>query len=213
MKQEKNFPNNLHMDNYSEELGWEFLGSDSEKDYYINHKRKWVSVVYGEAPWEYVSHPYEMLKDVNALDKPLQWSEAIKYCEICKARLLYPDNLQGICEPCSIYMDDHVETFELLGCLFDIGKARKMISSGNVVEKGQVGIKDIWKWMNVISVDHGYASKITEEQMKVPVIIAKFLDQDLLVDGYHRLAKAISTNKETLPFVSIYAQDILKKER
>jgi len=77
MQKKKNFPDNAHMDNYSEADGWIYLGSDSEKDYYINHKRKWVSVVYGEAPWDYASEPYYMLKEVNALDKPLQWREAM----------------------------------------------------------------------------------------------------------------------------------------
>ena len=110
MKQEKHFPNNLHMDNYSEKLGWEYIGSDSEKDYYINHQKHLVSVVYGEAPWEYASHPYYMLKEVNALDKPLHWSEAIrnywKYCEMCKSRLRYSDKFEGICEPCAISEGD-----------------------------------------------------------------------------------------------------------
>ena len=110
MKQEKHFPNNQHMDNYSEELGWEYIGSDSEKDYYINHKRKWVSEVYGKEPWEYESHPYIMLKEVNALDKPLHWSEAIrnywKSCELCKSHIPYPDKFDGICEPCAVSEGD-----------------------------------------------------------------------------------------------------------
>ena len=108
--QQKHFPDNAHMDNYSEKLGWEYLGSDSKSDYYINHQKHLVSVVYGEAPWEYESHPYFMLKKINALDKPLHWREAMlnywKYCEICKAHLSYPDKFDGICEPCAISEGD-----------------------------------------------------------------------------------------------------------
>ena len=83
--QQKHFPDNAHMDNYSEKLGCEYLGLDSKSDYYINHKRKWVSAVCGEEPWDYESHPYLMLKEVNALDKPLHWR---------KAMLNYPAQLE-----------------------------------------------------------------------------------------------------------------------
>ena len=101
------------------------------------------------------------------------------------------------------------EIFQLLGCTFDITKAIRMISRDDVVEKGQIETKDIWKWINVIKVDQDYASQITEEQLQTPVIVAKFADEDLLIDGYHRLAKAMSMNIKTLPFVSLNAQDIL----
>tara|TARA_R110000850_G_C9766464_1_gene446946 strand:- start:77 stop:418 length:342 start_codon:yes stop_codon:yes gene_type:complete len=103
------------------------------------------------------------------------------------------------------------EIFQLLGCTFDITKAMRMISRDEVVEKGQIETKDIWKWINVIKVDEDYASQITKEQLQTPVIVAKFVDEDLLVDGYHRLAKAMSMNLEKLPFVSINAHDILIK--
>jgi len=108
---------------------------------------------------------------------------------------------------------DDCESFRLLGCRFDIVKAKEMASRNVVVEAGQIAIKDIWKWINVIKVDQDYASQITEKQLQAPVILAKFEDEDLLVDGYHRLTKAMSMNLETLPFVSINAQDIIMREK
>jgi hypothetical protein len=106
---------------------------------------------------------------------------------------------------------DDFETFRLLGCRFDIVKAKAMVSRNAVVERGQIAIKDIWKWINVINIDEDFAAQITQEQLQAPVILAKFVDQDLLVDGYHRLTKAMSLNLETLPFASINAQDIMMK--
>lgn len=106
---------------------------------------------------------------------------------------------------------DDFETFRLLGCRFDIVKAKAMVSRNAVVERGEIAIKDIWKWINVINIDEDFAAQITKEQLQAPVILAKFVDQDLLVDGYHRLTKAMSLNLETLPFASINAQDIMMK--
>jgi len=107
---------------------------------------------------------------------------------------------------------DDFESFRLFGCRFDIVKAKEMVSRNVVVETGQIAIKDIWKWIDFIKVDEDYAAQITQERLQAPVILAKFVDEDLLVDGYHRLTKAMSMNLETLPFVSINAQDIIMKD-
>ena len=106
---------------------------------------------------------------------------------------------------------DHIKTFILLGTTFDIAKARQMVASGEAVDQGEVAIRDIWKWINVIDIDQGYASQLPPARLKVPVIIAKFADEDLLVDGYHRLTKAIDLGLQKLPFASVYAHDILNK--
>ena len=106
---------------------------------------------------------------------------------------------------------DHIKTFVLLGATFDIEKARQMIASGDMVDKGRIALRDIWKWINVIDIDQGYASNLPPERLEVPVIVAKFADEDLLVDGYHRLTKAIDLGLETLPFASVYGHDILSQ--
>jgi len=54
----KNWPDNEHHDYYDVALGWEFLGKDDNRDYYVNHKRKWLSIVYGCEPWDYLSPDY-----------------------------------------------------------------------------------------------------------------------------------------------------------
>ena len=106
---------------------------------------------------------------------------------------------------------DHIEDFDFLNITFDIGKARRMISSGDVLEQGDAPLRNLWKWINLIDVDQEYAANLPAERLQVPVIVAKFADQDVLVDGYHRLTKAISLNLETLPFVSLNAIDIVKE--
>lgn len=57
----KNWPTNSHMDYYSPDIGWSYLGSDNKHDYYINHVERWTSIVYGEEPWKYVSMPYDQI--------------------------------------------------------------------------------------------------------------------------------------------------------
>lgn len=54
----KLFPDNPHHDNYSEELGWEYLGTDDKYDYYVNHKWEYLSIVYGDEGHEYASPMY-----------------------------------------------------------------------------------------------------------------------------------------------------------
>ena len=54
----KNWPDNSHMDYYSSEIGWVYLGSDDKNDYYVNHVKKWTSIVYGEEPWQYATAQY-----------------------------------------------------------------------------------------------------------------------------------------------------------
>jgi len=73
----KNWPENAHHDHYSTELGWKFLGKDDKCDYYVSHKHKFLSIVYGSEDWEYKSpdyhsflggayksYPYSKLKDL-----------------------------------------------------------------------------------------------------------------------------------------------------
>lgn len=50
----KLFPDSPHHDNYSEELGWEYLGTDDKYDYYVNHKTEYLSIVYGDEEYEYM---------------------------------------------------------------------------------------------------------------------------------------------------------------
>ena len=57
----KNFPDNEHHDNYSSDRGWKYLGSDERFDYYVNHERKYLSVVFGVEPWDYMSPEYTIL--------------------------------------------------------------------------------------------------------------------------------------------------------
>ena len=101
------------------------------------------------------------------------------------------------------------ENFNFLGRTFDIDKAKAMVACGEVVDQGQVPIKNIWKWINVIDVDQDYALQMTKDHLLQPVILAKFENEDLLIDGYHRLTKAMSIRVATLPFASILAQDVL----
>ena len=101
------------------------------------------------------------------------------------------------------------ENFRFLGRTFDIQKAIEMVARGDVVDQGEIAIKDIWKWINVIEIDKDYASQITVDRLETPVIVAKLANEDLLIDGYHRLAKAIAVGRKTLPFVSIDGDDVL----
>ena len=101
------------------------------------------------------------------------------------------------------------ENFRFLGRTFDIQKAIEMVARGDVVDQGEIAIKDIWKWINVIEIDKDYASQITADRLETPVIVAKLANEDLLIDGYHRLAKAIAVGRKTLPFVSIDGDDVL----
>lgn len=63
----KLFPNNEHMNNYE---GWHYLGSDNQYDYYVLpwslvperspiSNIPYLSCVYGENPWEYLSPDYK----------------------------------------------------------------------------------------------------------------------------------------------------------
>jgi len=64
----KLYPDNPHHDNYSEALGWEYLGSDERHDYYVNHKRKYLSIVYGNEGCEYLSPMYDRFKSSKFLE-------------------------------------------------------------------------------------------------------------------------------------------------
>lgn len=54
----KVYPSNYHHNYYSSDFGWEYLGSDDKHDYYVNHRMRYTSIVYGEEPWEYMSPWY-----------------------------------------------------------------------------------------------------------------------------------------------------------
>lgn len=56
---EKIFNTDYHNDYYDGQCGWIYLGSDTKHDYYVNHKCKYVSIVYGLEPEEYKSGFYE----------------------------------------------------------------------------------------------------------------------------------------------------------
>ena len=58
MTSKKTWPMNYHEDYYSTRHGWEYLGSDKKYDYYVNHKWKLTSIVYGSEPNEYISGMY-----------------------------------------------------------------------------------------------------------------------------------------------------------
>ena len=64
----KLFPDNPHMDNYSEALGWEYLGTDEKYDYYVNHDWEYLSIVYGNEGYEYLSPLYSRFKSSTALE-------------------------------------------------------------------------------------------------------------------------------------------------
>ncbi len=65
---EKLFPDNPHHYNYSEALGWEHLGTDDKYDYYVNHKYKYLSIVYGHEGHEYASPLYSHFQSPKFLD-------------------------------------------------------------------------------------------------------------------------------------------------
>ena len=64
----KLFPDNPHMDNYSEALGWEHLGTDDKYDYYVNHKWEYLSIVYGHEGHEYASPLYSHFQSPKFLE-------------------------------------------------------------------------------------------------------------------------------------------------
>lgn len=54
----KNWLTNHHEEYYSPDLGWEYLGSDAQYDFYINHRSEWTSIVHGPQPCQYMSMYY-----------------------------------------------------------------------------------------------------------------------------------------------------------
>ena len=58
MTSNKIWPMNYHEDYYATRHGWEYLGADKKYDYYVNHKWKLTSIVYGTEPNEYISGMY-----------------------------------------------------------------------------------------------------------------------------------------------------------
>ena len=64
----KLYPDNPHHDNYSESLGWEYLGSDERYDYYVNHNCEFLSIVYGNEGYEYLSPMYSLFKSSKFLE-------------------------------------------------------------------------------------------------------------------------------------------------
>lgn len=107
---------------------------------------------------------------------------------------------------------DHIDRFEFLNITFDIKKAREMIATGHIIEQGEAPLRDLWKWINLVNVDQEYAANLPKERLQVPVIVAKFADQDMLIDGYHRLTQAINLGVNNLPFVAVNAIDIVANE-
>jgi hypothetical protein len=61
IKQAKNYPLNNHHDGYDSKHGWAFLGSDDDYDYYVNHSKKWTSIVPSNEDSSYISPDYEIL--------------------------------------------------------------------------------------------------------------------------------------------------------
>ncbi len=64
----KLYPDNPHHDNYSEELGWEYLGTDDKYDYYVNHKWEYLSIVEGDEGHEYMSPMYDSFTSPEFLE-------------------------------------------------------------------------------------------------------------------------------------------------
>jgi hypothetical protein len=54
----KLYPDNNHHDGYDESIGWIYLGNDENHDYYVNHSRKWLSIVYSNEDSDYGSPDY-----------------------------------------------------------------------------------------------------------------------------------------------------------
>ena len=67
----KLFPDNPHHDNYSEALGWEYLGTDEKHDYYVNHKWEYLSIVYGNEAYKYASPEYSWFESLQELSAVL----------------------------------------------------------------------------------------------------------------------------------------------
>ena len=78
---EKTWPTNYHEDYYATRHGWEYLGSDKKHDYYVNHKWKLTSIVYGSEPNEYISGGYNYYVNPANLEDIYPYTQLRKLLE------------------------------------------------------------------------------------------------------------------------------------
>ena len=102
------------------------------------------------------------------------------------------------------------EVFSFLTRSWDIDKARRIIA-GKKRKPVVLDMSSGWGWLGgesgnrgIIRVDLGYVAKITPERLKEPLIVGTIkLDKNqtgnIILDGWHRLARARQLGIKNLP--------------
>ena len=108
------------------------------------------------------------------------------------------------------------ETYQFLATEWDVGKALEMVEAGDILGKGILPMSDACKLLGLHHVNEKYASRLTEEDLERPVILAKqFTVEDepeaftMLIDGWHRVWKAKELGKEEIPAVMVDGEKII----
>ena len=108
------------------------------------------------------------------------------------------------------------------GCLYkwDVTRANELLDARNApVEEFRPGDFDIsleHLLERYPDLDIGYARQLTDEDMEQPLLFLPFGGRHQLIDGWHRLYKAVTSGIETLParvLTEEEAQTVLLEQR
>lgn len=90
------------------------------------------------------------------------------------------------------------ETFRILGYSFDIDKAKQLVASREPVQLNSEVTKQIRMPMISVNKDYAMTRDITNPVILGNIAYEKNKTGAVLIDGYHRVHKAISENKGVL---------------
>jgi len=123
------------------------------------------------------------------------------------------------CEACEFFQDKDrcPETFRFWNAEFDIDKAKELAKGKQVFEAETVLFKDIVAYPPIpgkiyvmrISVDEGHIDHV---DLSLPIILVpkpkRFGDGEMVIDGHHRIARAMRDNVKNLKCVMLTREEM-----
>lgn len=105
----------------------------------------------------------------------------------------------------SLFTDWHrqYETFELFGWSWNVGQSREIIMSGN---RNPIAI-DVTNFKCFVRMMELKEEKIHKADLAVPLIVVPVHHYHLPIDGWHRIASALSEGRQHLPGVLLTVQE------
>ena len=92
------------------------------------------------------------------------------------------------------------ETFRLLLDSWDVAKAFDLMEAGELeFEESRIGIENAEKMKWMIYCNREHLKTMTEDDLAWPILVATWQDSTLIIDGWHRVFKALELGMTDLP--------------